>query len=170
MKNKTVTVDVREDIRNGREPFSRIMNATGELRADEQLLLIAPFEPVPLFRVLEKQGFRHTVQSNKPGDWEVLFIRQSDAPPADTAPAATCSGDATHDSSEIVEVDARGLEPPQPMVKILESLAALPAGAELRAWTERRPMHLYAQLEERGFAATTEEQPNGSFLTHIRRR
>jgi uncharacterized protein (DUF2249 family) len=170
MNNKTVTVDVREDIRNGREPFSKIMNAAAVLRMNEQLLLIAPFEPVPLFGVMEKQGFRHTVQSNKPGDWEVLFMRQSDAPPANAAPAATCSGASTPGSSEIVEVDARGLEPPQPMVKILEALAALPAGAELRAWTDRRPMHLYAQLEERGFAATTEDQPNGNFLTHIRRR
>ena len=170
MKNKTVTVDVREDIRNGREPFSTIMNAAAVLRTNEQLLLIAPFEPVPLFGVLEKQGFRHTVQSNKPGDWEVLFIRQSDAQPADATPASTCGGVSAPGSSDIVEVDARGLEPPQPLVKILESLAALPAGAELRACTDRRPMHLYAQLEERGFAATTEEQPNASFLTHIRRR
>jgi TusA-related sulfurtransferase len=69
-----------------------------------------------------------------------------------------------------VEVDARGLEPPQPLVIILETLASLPAGAELRARTDRRPMHLYPQLEERGFTALTEEQPNGSFLTHIRRR
>ena len=170
MDIKTVTVDVRDDIRGGHEPFSRIMHVAGALQADEQLLLIAPFEPLPLIRVLEKKGFRHAVQSNKPGDWEVLFIRQSDAPPADAAPAATCNGASAPGSSEIVEVDARGLEPPQPLVKILESLAALPAGAELRAWTDRRPMHLYAQLEERGFAATTEEQPNGSFLTHIRRR
>jgi len=170
MNNKTVTVDVRDDIRNGREPFSKIMNAAAVLRTNEQLLLIAPFEPVPLFHFLAKQGFRHAVQSNKPGDWEVLFIRQSDAPPADATLAATCSVASALGSPEIVEVDARGLEPPQPMVKILESLAALPAGAELRAWTDRRPMHLYAQLEERGFAATTKEQPNASFLTHIRRR
>src|SRR5208282_5549672 len=77
---------------------------------------------------------------------------------------------AASDPVQVVEVDARGLEPPQPLVKILEALAALPAGAELRAFTDRRPMHLYAQLEERGFAAVTEEQPDGTFLTHIRRR
>ncbi len=76
---------------------------------------------------------------------------------------------AASDPVPVVEVDARGLEPPQPLVKILESLAALPAGAELRAFTDRRPVHLYAQLEERGFAAVTEEQPDGTFLTHIRR-
>jgi uncharacterized protein (DUF2249 family) len=168
--NNTVTVDVREDIRSGREPFSKIMNAASALRTNEQLLLIAPFEPAPLFRVMEKKGFRHTVQSNKPGDWEVLFIRQSDAQPADAAPAMTCGVASASLATEIVEVDARGLEPPQLLVKILESLAALAAGVELRACTDRRPMHLYAQLEERGFAGATEEQPNGSFITHIRRR
>ena len=88
------------------------------------------------------------------------LARRWRAPHGDTAPA----------SSETVEVDARGLEPPQPLVRILESLAALPAGAELRAWTDPRPIHLYAQLEERGFTAVTQEQANGSFLTHIRRR
>jgi uncharacterized protein (DUF2249 family) len=170
MNRTTVTVDVREEIRSGREPFSKIMNAAAGLQADECLLLIAPFEPVPLYRVMEKHGFQHTVQSNKPGGWEVLFTRQSDAQPADAAPATAYNSASTPGATEIVEVDARGLEPPQPLVKILESLAALPAGAELRAWTDRRPMHLYAQLEERGFAATTEEQPNASFLTHIRRR
>jgi uncharacterized protein (DUF2249 family) len=170
MNDKTVTVDVRDDIRGGREPFSKIMNAAAALQTNEQLLLIAPFEPVPLFRVMEKQGFRHTVQSNKPGDWEVLFMRQSDAQSAEAVCVTACSDASVPGSTEIVEVDARGLEPPQPLVKILESLAALPAGAELRAWTDRRPMHLYAHLEERGFAAITEEQPNASFLTHIRRR
>mgnify|MGYP001555463945 FL=1 len=55
------------------------------------------------------------------------------------------------------------------MVKILETIATLPDGAELRARTDRRPMHLYAQLEERGFTGQTEEQGDGSFITHIRR-
>ena len=68
-----------------------------------------------------------------------------------------------------MEVDARGLEPPQPLVTILEALANLRAGAELRAHTDRRPMHLYAQLEERGFTGESEEQNDGSFITKIRR-
>ncbi len=71
---------------------------------------------------------------------------------------------------ESVEVDARGLEPPQPMLRILERLATLPAGATLRARTDRRPMHLYPLLAERGFTAETEAQSDGSFVTFIRRR
>lgn len=56
------------------------------------------------------------------------------------------------------------------MVRILEALDALPAGGVLRARTDRRPMHLYPLLEERGFIAETQQEADGSFLTFIRRR
>ena len=69
-----------------------------------------------------------------------------------------------------VTVDVRGLEPPQPLVRILEMLATLSGDAGLHAQTDRRPMHLYPQLELRGFVGETEEQTDGSFITHIRRR
>jgi quercetin dioxygenase-like cupin family protein/uncharacterized protein (DUF2249 family) len=69
-----------------------------------------------------------------------------------------------------VDLDARGLEPPQPLVKILEALGTLPPGRHLRARTDRRPLLLYPQIEERGFKAETEEQSDGSFLTQIRPR
>ncbi len=172
MNNKTITLDVRDDIRSGREPFSKIMKAAADLEADERLLVIAPFEPVPLFRVMEKQGLVHKGQATASGDWEILFTRPADPQAAGAAltraPIVSRNGAASN-PAQVVVVDARGLEPPQPLVKILETLVALPAGAELRARTDRRPMHLYAQLEERGFTAATEEQPDGSFLTHIRR-
>ena len=68
-----------------------------------------------------------------------------------------------------VTLDARGLEPPQPLVVILEALAGLREGAVLRARTDRRPLHLYALLEQRGFTGETQEQNDGSFITTIRR-
>ena len=73
-------------------------------------------------------------------------------------------------STPVVELDARGLEPPQPMVRILEALAALPPGSTLHARTDRRPVHLYPLLEERGFQADTTDAPDGGFLNTIRRR
>ena len=165
MNPQLLELDVREDIRQGREPFSKIMGAVAGLQTGDQLLLIAPFEPVPLFGLLEKQGFCHTAQPTASGDWEVLFTRQSVTAPAKTSDSQV--GTQTGPTS-VVEVDARGLEPPQPLVKILETVSGLPAGAELRARTDRRPMHLYAQLEQRGFTAETQEQPDGSFLTYVR--
>ena len=60
MAEKITTLDVREDIREGREPFSKIMATIAQLRPDENLLLLAPFEPVPLLGVLAKhQGAAH---------------------------------------------------------------------------------------------------------------
>ncbi len=171
MNHKTVTVDVREDIRNGREPFAKIMAAAAGLAPNERLLLIAPFEPIPLFAVLAKQGFQYESRSVGSGDWEVLFTRAT-TPSASQAPAPGREdrhGDGfTSDPAEVVELDARGLEPPQPMVKILEAVSALRPCAELRARTDRRPMHLYPHLEERGFIAETKNQPDGSYLTQIR--
>ena len=70
----------------------------------------------------------------------------------------------------LVQLDARGLEPPQPMMKILEAIAVLPADAMLAAHTDRQPMLLYPLLEQRGFTYETIKQSDGSHLTHIRRR
>jgi uncharacterized protein (DUF2249 family) len=162
MQPKIVKLDVREDIRAGREPFSKIMMTVARLGEDESLLLLAPFEPAPLFAVLAQQGFSHVSKPLDSGDYDVLFSRPVPVSEADHA------GQPAPDCAPVVELDARGLEPPQPMVKILEAVATLPAGAELRARTDRRPMHLYAQLEERGFTSTSEEQSDGSFITHIR--
>jgi len=175
MSQTTVKLDVREDIRNGREPFGRIMQTVTRLKDNEQLLLIAPFEPAPLYAMLAQQGFSHQSKPTPTGDFEVLFTRGPAAPAApDTAPASSNSPQGTKSRScsgpPVLEVDARGLEPPQPLVKILEALATLPEGAQLRARTDRRPMHLYAQLEERGFVGESEEQKDGSFVTNVRHR
>jgi len=166
MSKRTITLDVREDIRNGREPFGKIMQTVAGLKNDEQLRLLAPFEPAPLYAVLAQRGYAHQSKATPEGDFEILFTRDpTDATqqaPSDS-PSRACTG------IPVIEVDARGLEPPQPLVKILEALTALPEGAQLRVRSDRRPMHLYAQLEARGFVGESEEQPDGSFVTHVRR-
>jgi uncharacterized protein (DUF2249 family) len=165
MSAKIVTLDVREDIRGGRDPFARIMQAVAGLKGNERLRVIAPFKPVPLLGVMASQGFSHEAHPVNETDWEVLFSRGGETAPSPRAPArCACSATPT------VEVDARRLEPPQPMIKILEAVETLPEGAELLARTDRRPIHLYPHLEERGFTAETKEQSDGSCLTHIRRR
>ena len=69
----------------------------------------------------------------------------------------------------VIEVDARGLEPPEPLVAILETLQTLPEGAEVLARTDRRPIHLLSQLDVRGFHAISREQEDGSYVTSIRK-
>jgi uncharacterized protein (DUF2249 family) len=170
----TIQLDVRDDLRKGLEPFSKIMGATAKLQPGQNLLLLAPFEPKPLFDVLAKQGFSHSARQMEGGDWEVLFTRdgENNSKPRKNANKRPVVENSTLHAphSAIIEVDARGLEPPQPMVKILEMIADLPDRAELCARTDRRPIHLYAQLESRGFTGQTEEQNDGSFITIIKSR
>jgi uncharacterized protein (DUF2249 family) len=68
-------LDVREDLRQGREPFGKIMAAVAALAPDEDFELIAPFEPYPLYAVLEQRGFDHEAEQGKDGSWRVRFHR-----------------------------------------------------------------------------------------------
>jgi len=67
------TLDVRPIIARGEEPFDIIMETVSTLGPREPLELFAPFEPVPLFSVLEAQGFKHDAQPIGNGDYRVIF-------------------------------------------------------------------------------------------------
>ncbi len=69
------TVDARPIIAAGGEPFDTIMAAVTSLAPDEELVVLAPFEPVPLEGVLSSQGFSYTVTDLGGGDWQVTFRR-----------------------------------------------------------------------------------------------
>jgi uncharacterized protein (DUF2249 family) len=176
MSDKVVTLDVRPDIERGVEPFSRIMRTVAGLNGGEDLLLIAPFEPVPLFAVLARQGFGHLSHPTPSGDWEVLFSRSPQrlgtrevTPTSFQSPASFNESKNPPDAPGTTDLDARGLEPPQPLVKILEALGTLPEGSILRARTDRRPLHLLPRLAERGYHGDIESHPDGGFVTIIRR-
>jgi uncharacterized protein (DUF2249 family) len=55
---------------------------------------------------------------------------------------------------DAIIVDNRGLQPPEPMVRILAALASLPEGGEVVALMDREPLLLYPELERRGFTWT----------------
>jgi uncharacterized protein (DUF2249 family) len=160
---KPIRLDVREDIQRGREPFSRIMQTVASLEPDQGLLLIAPFEPKPLCGLLQARGFTWSSHPLENGDWEVLFTpgqaeTGTASPPVSRPPC-----------SKTLEVDARGLQPPEPMVKILDALVELPPGTDLLARTDRKPMQLYPRLQERGFTGETNQLEDGSYITRISR-
>ena len=73
-------------------------------------------------------------------------------------------------NDKIQILDARDFEPPQPLLKTLEAVAALTEGTALQVHTRWRPALLYAELEKRGFVGKSQEQSDGSYITHIRRR
>jgi uncharacterized protein (DUF2249 family) len=68
-----MTVDVREYLDSGREPFSVIMQAVSGLSGDQELRLIAPFEPVPLYQLMKERGYRYEATMRDDGNWSVVF-------------------------------------------------------------------------------------------------
>lgn len=147
-----VELDVRDDLRSGREPFSRIMSAVAALRDEDVLHLRAIFEPVPLFTALAKRGFAHESEAHAPDDWSVWFWRPS---PADGQPAteerAHPAAHIAQDDGHATYLDVRGLTPPEPMLRTLVALESLPAGHALVQINTRIPEFLLPVLAERGF-------------------
>ena len=65
-------------------------------------------------------------------------------------------------------VDARGLEPPEPMEKVMQTLALLRPGQSIRLLLHREPFPLYALLADRGYRHDTRMEADGSYVILIR--
>lgn len=70
-----LVLDVRHYHAEGREPFGDIMAAVERLQPGQAFVLINTFEPVPLYRVMERKGFRHAAERTPDGDWRITFWR-----------------------------------------------------------------------------------------------
>jgi uncharacterized protein (DUF2249 family) len=150
-----VRLDLRANIARGEEPFARIMAAVKALGPGDALVLRVPFEPVPLYDVLGRRGLAHWTERGAADDWSVWFWREEGA--AAPAPASAFT------------LDVRDLEPPQPMVLVLEQLGTLQPGETLEVLHDRRPLFLYPQLDARGFVHETDEPAQGLVRIRIRR-
>lgn len=148
-------VDVREDLRRGREPFQKIMSAAAGVRPGEVLLVRTIFEPKPLYQVLGARGFENWPLRETDGDWKIYFRRPG---------AEADAGGRVH------ALDVCGLEPPEPMVLILSKLPELGLRDRLVVTHFREPVPLYAHLEEAGFDHSIEKLAEGRYRLTIRKK
>ncbi len=72
----------------------------------------------------------------------------------------------THPADEIL-VDARYLEPPEPMIKVMQALERLRPGQSIRLLLHREPFPLYPLLAERGYRHASQEAPDGTYVILI---
>ena len=71
-------------------------------------------------------------------------------------------------AARVATLDLRGLQPPEPIVRIFEALERAP-GEALRAILPHEPVPLYALLRERGFSCTGTPRSDGGFEVLIER-
>jgi uncharacterized protein (DUF2249 family) len=74
-QSAAVTLDVRPELAAGGEPFVRIMEAAATIQPGQALVIIAPFEPVPLYGALAGRGFTHETECIADDEWVIKFTR-----------------------------------------------------------------------------------------------
>ena len=168
LKDNMVELDVRPEIESGSDPFKSIMTAVSKLKGDEGLHLINIFEPVPLYTVMKMKGYDHSTECIE-GVWHMYFFKGASEVAAKTT--VQVEGSKTSAAqSKTIEIDVRGLEPPEPMVKIIETLPQIDKDSVLLVHHHREPMMLYDKLEHLGYEATTEKVSEWYYKVRITKK
>jgi TusA-related sulfurtransferase len=110
--------------------------------------------------VLGRRGFQAWARCLADDDWEVFFMRAAPVPQHAPEPASAQGADAP--PRQTITLDNRGLEPPQPMLRVLAALDASGPRDTIVALTDRVPLLLFDELNERGLAYTAEQQADGA--------
>ena len=84
-------LDIRPTFARGISPCGMIDQAVAGLLPGQDLVLLAPFEPVPLYGKLEAQGFEHRSERVGDGSWKIVFARDGAAPSRDLHQGCCCS-------------------------------------------------------------------------------
>jgi uncharacterized protein (DUF2249 family) len=146
-------IDVRPLLSTGRAPFDDIMAVASPLAVGAGLIVEAPFDPVPLRRVLGEQGFETFSQQMAEQHWRVwcLRVRQQIA----TSPAPPMQGGSkVWRGADGIHIDVRGLSPPAPLIAILRLMESDHHEGVIIAHLDRDPVHLYPELADRGWSST----------------
>jgi uncharacterized protein (DUF2249 family) len=70
--------------------------------------------------------------------------------------------------TQVVEVDARFLQSPEPFERTIEALDRLQPGGELRLLIHREPHPLYQMLQQSGYRYRAEQSGDGFWSIRIR--
>ncbi|HRP88432.1 MAG TPA: DUF2249 domain-containing protein [Edaphocola sp.] len=163
---KIIPFDVRALLAGGEDPLRAIQEKVKDLNPGEVLKIVNTFEPTPLIKLLEKQGFQTHVDIIEPQLIETYFYKTDNSGGA-TLANETASADGDWEAmlqkyqGNRVEIDVRHLEMPMPMMTILENLETLPDGKALFVNHKRIPVFLLTELKDRNFEYRIKEVQEG---------
>jgi len=173
--DKIVHFDVRAMLAEGNDPLKHIQQKVKGLNPGEALLIINNFEPVPLIKLLEKQGFESYVKHIDSETIETYFFKTNQKEQTENLSKIeteiTTSGDweqmLKHLENNLVDIDVRHLEMPMPMMTILEALETLPDNKALYVHHKRIPVFLLTELKDRNFEYRIREIQEGEVYLMI---
>lgn len=172
-KSQIKEFDVRQILASGQDPLRAIQEKVRDLKNNEVLVIINNFEPVPLIKLLEKQGFLSHVNYINEDRIDTYFYRDNNATNTDSTPQLEAAQETSSDWDELLQsyegklqnIDVRHLEMPMPMMTILEALDNLPKDMALYVHHKRIPVFLLTELKDRNFEFRIKDiQPGEVYL------
>ncbi|MCX8155810.1 MAG: DUF2249 domain-containing protein [Verrucomicrobiae bacterium] len=71
-----LTVDTRPLFQRGEPPCALIDEAAAQTPVGGSFVLLVPFEPLPLYAKLAREGFTHKAELQTDGSWRVEFFKE----------------------------------------------------------------------------------------------
>ena len=174
MNQTSDTIDLTHfDVRRipCRAKHAQIFQRWADLPVGGHFVLINDHDPVPLyyqFEALFRGAFTWEYLVDGPDEFHVKITRLQASAFTTPPPPPRCAG--TSPAATTDDLDLRGMEPPEPMMRILNALEAAAPGTTFRARTDRQPLHLFPELTSRGAQHVSEPASDGTWLTTITRR
>lgn len=165
---KTRTLDVRPLIRRGESPCGAINRMLADLEPGQVFLLLAPFEPRPLYRVLADAGYGCESRRMADGSWRIRFFPVGRRKTRKTRCQPVCGRE--EDRRKRVSLDVRRMSPAEQTAATLQAVEELTRDECLAVRSDRKPSRLLLLLGARGCAYDCTEREDHSFLTKIWRQ
>lgn len=174
MSNPMLSLDLRPLLAAGTDPLQGVVEQAGRLPSGAKLELEAPFNPLPLRRVLGQMGFSSRAEKLVDGHWRISLERDGVGQVINSPGPEDCGGLApgapVWREGEALHIDVRGMPMPMPMLAILRLVGSLEGDPMLLVHHDREPVFLIPELAEIGWSLKPHGHgPDGEFLFLVRR-
>jgi uncharacterized protein (DUF2249 family) len=146
-------LDIRPLTAKQLDPIPLVVRSLGELKPGQHLHLVLTDSPEPYRDALGRLGYEGFAEM-KEGAWNAYFRKKQDR----------------LSDSLVLELDVRGMEPPLPLLKVLESLPSVSEGGVLKVVYPNRPESLAEKLRAHGFQADWAEAGGDMFILYVRKK
>lgn len=171
-------LDVRPYLNRGEDPLKMIQNIIKSLKDDQVLEIVLNFEPLPLIKIEERFGFEWMtlVEENVYHTFFKRGLNMEYLPTGESKFIRYVERDEFDHTvksypKEIIAIDVRMLEMPEPMITILEKLEEMKQRPEvaLKVFHKKVPQFLIPELEKKRLQTIVCQIEQGNVMLFIYR-
>lgn len=170
----SLTLDLRPVLAAGSDPLADVVEQAKKVIGGGRMVLLAPFNPLPLRNVLAQMGFSSEAERLGDKHWRVTLVRDGRGTVSNQPGPEDCGGLPPEATIWIegtrYHIDVRGMAMPMPMLAILRLVSNLKRGDEVMVHHDRDPVLLYPELAEIGWSLEPRGRGSDGELLFLLRR